>query len=119
VTNLFALTAKRRLRHTATFQLAVLTVVNAFTAGNFAAQRAMVYPQGFRAFLDKLRIAPQKEGEVYDGAGADERKIRPTGGWLYFVGELIEKDERLIQTGDSSIGSSRLFLALLPLLASR
>ena len=67
---------------------------------NFAAQRASVYPQAFRTFLDQLGIDPQKEGEVYDLAGADERRIRPTGGWFYFVGELIEKGERLIQEGD-------------------
>jgi len=67
---------------------------------NFAAQRATVYPQAFRAFLHQLGIDPQKEGEVYDSAGVDERRIRPTGGWFYFVGESIESGERLIQVGD-------------------
>ena len=67
---------------------------------NFAAQRATVYSQAFRAFLDQLGIDPQKEGEVYDMAGPDERRVRPTGGWFYFVGELIEKGERLVQDGD-------------------
>jgi hypothetical protein len=67
---------------------------------NFAAQRANVYPPDFRALLDKLGIDPNKEGEVYDAAGPFELRIRPTGGWFYFVGELIEKGERLIQTGD-------------------
>lgn len=65
-----------------------------------AAQGATVYPQGFRAFLDQLGIDPKKEGGVYDMAGVDERRIRPTGGWFYFVGELIEKGEKLIQVGD-------------------
>jgi hypothetical protein len=67
---------------------------------NFAAQRANIYPEAFRVLLDRLGIDPSKEGEVYDAAGADERRIRPTGGWFYFVGELIEKGERLIQAGD-------------------
>jgi hypothetical protein len=58
---------------------------------NFVAQRATVYPQSFRAFLDRLGIDPKKEGEVYDMAGPFEDRIRPTGGWFYFVGELIEK----------------------------
>ena len=67
---------------------------------NFAAQRGTVYPRTFRALLDQLGIDPKKEGEIYDAAGVDERRIRPTGGWFYFVGELIEKGERLIQAGD-------------------
>jgi hypothetical protein len=67
---------------------------------NFAAQRADVYPPAFRTLLDQLGIDPLKEGEVYDVAGADERRIRPTGGWFYFVGELIEKGEKLMQDGD-------------------
>jgi hypothetical protein len=66
---------------------------------NFASQRASVYPQDFRTLLDKLGIDPNKEGEVYDCAGAGERKVRPTGGWFYFVGELVESGERLIQAG--------------------
>jgi len=67
---------------------------------NFAAQRATVYPQAFRALLAQVGIDPKKEGEVYDAGGADERRMRPTGGWFYFVGELIEKGERLVQAGD-------------------
>jgi hypothetical protein len=67
---------------------------------NFAAQRATVYPPAFRAFLDQLGIDPNKEGEVYDMTGPFEDRIRPTGGWFYFVGELIEKGEKLIQVGD-------------------
>ncbi|MBZ5548545.1 MAG: hypothetical protein LAO22_11425 [Acidobacteriia bacterium] len=67
---------------------------------NFAALRANVYPPPFRALLDQLGIDPSKEAEVYDAAGPFELKIRPTGGWFYFVGELIETGERLMQTGD-------------------
>jgi hypothetical protein len=67
---------------------------------NFAAQRATVFPQGFRAFLDQLGVDPDKEGEVYDMGGTDGSRIRLTGGWFYFVGELIEKGESLIPAGD-------------------
>ncbi len=67
---------------------------------NFAAQRATVYPPAFRTLLDQIGIDPGKEGEVYDKVGPFEEKIRPTGGWFYFVGELIEKGEKLIQAGD-------------------
>jgi hypothetical protein len=67
---------------------------------NFAVQRANVYPPDFRALLDQLGIDPRKEGEVYDVAGAHEFKARPTGGWFYFVGELLEKGERLMQADD-------------------
>jgi len=67
---------------------------------NFAAQRATVYPLDFRALLEQLGIDPNKEGEVYDVAGPFELSVRLTGGWFYFVGELIEKGERLTQSGD-------------------
>lgn len=67
---------------------------------NFAAQRAKVYPPDFLLLLEQLGIDPNKEGEVYDAAGPFELSIRPTGGWFYFVGELIQTGERLIQSGD-------------------
>jgi hypothetical protein len=73
---------------------------NCVTCRNFAAQRATVYPKAFLAFLDQLGIDPNKEGEVYDKVGPFEVKIRPTGGWFYFVGELVEKGEKLTQVGD-------------------
>ena len=73
---------------------------NCIYCRNFAAQRGDVYPPGFLALLDHLGIDPNKEGEVFDMAGPDERRIRPTGGWFYFVGELVEKGERLIRAGD-------------------
>jgi hypothetical protein len=67
---------------------------------NFATQRATIYPQGFRVLLDQLGIDPNKEGEVFDMVGPFDCMIRPTGGWFYFVGELIEPGERLMQVGD-------------------
>lgn len=67
---------------------------------NFAAQRANVYPTDFRALLERPGIDPNKEGEVYDAAGAHECTARPAGGWFYFVGELIEKGEKLMQAYD-------------------
>jgi hypothetical protein len=67
---------------------------------NFAAQRAQIYPQAFLTLLDQLGIDPNKEGEVFDLVGPDDRKIRPIGGWFYFVGEFIEKGERLMQAGN-------------------
>ena len=64
---------------------------------NFAAQRTQVYPQAFRILLDNLGIDPNKEGEVFDEMGPFDDRIRPTGGWFFFVGELIEPGERLIE----------------------
>ena len=62
---------------------------------NFAAQRASVYPLSFRNLLSQMGIDPAKEGEVFDCAGPFEDKIRQTGGWFYFVGELVERGEKL------------------------
>ncbi len=64
---------------------------------NFAAQRAQLYPQAFRILLERLGIDPNKEGEVFDGMGPFDGRIRPIGGWFYFIGELIEQGERLIE----------------------
>ena len=33
-------------------------------------------------------------------AGPSDDRIRPTGGWFYFVGELIEKGEKLTSEGE-------------------
>jgi hypothetical protein len=66
---------------------------------NFAAQREIVYPPEFRATLTLLGIDPNKEGEVYDKVGPFDLRIRPTGGWFYFVGDLIKPGERLMQDG--------------------
>jgi|SRR5579864_174575 len=73
---------------------------NCLYCRNFAAQRGTVYPASFRAFLDQLGIDPNKEGEVYDAAGPCGLASRPIGGWLYFVGELVENGEKLVQVGD-------------------
>jgi hypothetical protein len=67
---------------------------------NFATQRGSAYPKSFRELLLKMGIDPDKEGEVYDMMGPFEDRIRPTGGWFYFVGELLEKGEKLISDGD-------------------
>jgi len=67
---------------------------------NFAAQRDTVYPHEFRTLLTLLGIDPSKEGEVYDKVGPFDVRLRPTGGWFYFVGQLIEPGEKLIQDGD-------------------
>jgi hypothetical protein len=63
---------------------------------NFAAQRSTVYPETFLNLLQRIGIDPGKEGEVYDMAGPDDRRVRSTGGWFYFVGELVEKGEKSI-----------------------
>ncbi len=67
---------------------------------NFAAQRGDVYPLAFLALLRELGIDPGKEGEVFDMAGPCELMARPTGGWFYFVGDLIEKGVKLMQAGE-------------------
>ena len=67
---------------------------------NFAAQRDTVYPPRFRAVLTQLGIDANKEGEVFDMAGPFDLRLRPTGGWFYFVGQLIETGEKLVQAGD-------------------
>jgi hypothetical protein len=66
---------------------------------NFAAQRAKLYPPDFLVLLDQFGIDPNKEGEVFDEVGPFEQSNRPTGGWFYFVGMLMEKGEKLIQSG--------------------
>jgi hypothetical protein len=67
---------------------------------NFAAQRATAYPESFRALLLRIGIDPNKEGEVFDMVGPFGDRIRPTGGWFYFVGELVDKGEKLISGGE-------------------
>jgi hypothetical protein len=72
---------------------------NCVCCRNFAAQRSTVYPGSFRSLLTQLGIDANKENAVYDAVGPFEDRIRPTGGWFYFVGELIEKGEKLIRDG--------------------
>lgn len=67
---------------------------------NFAVQRDVVYPQAFRALLLQLGIDFVKEGEVYDMVGPFPDRVRPTGGWFYFVGELVSPGEKLISDGE-------------------
>lgn len=67
---------------------------------NFAPQWAEIYPAAFRELLDQLGVDASKVGEVYDQVGPFEQEIRPTGGWFYFVGQLVEPGERLVQDGD-------------------
>jgi hypothetical protein len=67
---------------------------------NFASQRATVYPENFRGLLLRMGIDPLKEGEIYDMVGPFSEKVRPTGGWFYFVGELIEPGQKLRSEGD-------------------
>jgi hypothetical protein len=67
---------------------------------NFAAQRDTVYPNEFRDLFSRLGIDSNKEGDVYDKVGPFDLRTRPTGGWFYFVGQLIEPGEKLVQAGD-------------------
>lgn len=73
---------------------------NCIYCRNFASQRATVYPPSFRGLLLQIGIDPLKEGEIYDMVGPFDDRVRPTGGWFYFVGELIEKGEKLVSDGD-------------------
>jgi hypothetical protein len=66
---------------------------------NFTAQRDSVYPKEFRNLLSQLGIDPNKEGEVYDMVGPCDLRVRPTGGWFYFAGQLIEPGEKLSTGG--------------------
>lgn len=67
---------------------------------NFSIQRESAYPESFRELLLKMGIDPNKEGEVFDMVGPFEDRIRPTGGWFYFVGNLVENGEKLISDGE-------------------
>jgi hypothetical protein len=63
---------------------------------NFALQRDAVYPPEFRAILDQLGIDPKKENDVHE-TGIVVDGICPYGGWLLFVGEIIEAGESVAQ----------------------
>jgi len=61
---------------------------------NFLVQREAIYPQSFRAVLERLGIDPRKEGEAYEiGPSGDGHRLY--GGWFYFVGELAEAGEKM------------------------
>lgn len=65
---------------------------------NFLAQRDSVYPQHFLKLLDQLGIDLTKEGDLYEeGPLADN--VQPSGGWFYFVGEVVEAGDRLTEMG--------------------
>ncbi len=67
---------------------------------NFIAAREHAFPDAFRIFLAELGIDPNKEGEaVHHGPIGDNLHFYE--GWFYFVGELIEVGERLINIGES------------------
>jgi hypothetical protein len=67
---------------------------------NFAAQRAVIYPERFRLLLDQLGIDHAKEGEVYE-CGLVDDKSRAYGGWFYFAGELPAPSERFTDAASS------------------
>lgn len=65
---------------------------------NFALQRGTVYPESFRDLLNSLGIDWTKEGEaVHYGPKGNGHFY---GGWFYFTGELIEKGESCIRSGE-------------------
>jgi hypothetical protein len=65
---------------------------------NFALQRNAIYPDGFRDILGRLGVDWHKEGEaVHYGPKASGHLY---GGWFYFTGELIEKGESCIRSGE-------------------
>lgn len=66
---------------------------------NFAAQRDSVYPTSLLSVFAKLGIDSRLEAESYE-CGIDESGLRFYGGWLFFVGELLDKGER--QVSDST-----------------
>lgn len=67
---------------------------------NFARLRDDVYPKSFRDLLNTLGIDWQKEGEaVHYGPKATGRHLY--GGWLYFVGQVIEPGERNVSVDEN------------------
>jgi hypothetical protein len=59
---------------------------------NFALQRETAYPPAFRAILDQMGIDQKKEDDVHE-SGIVVDGMCPYGGWLLFVGEIIEAGE--------------------------
>lgn len=56
-------------------------------------QRDQVYPASFKALLAQLGVDPHKEVEVFE-YGPVEDGCHLYGGWLYFVGKLVEAGEQ-------------------------
>ena len=67
---------------------------------NFAARRNLVYPPSFQALLEQLGIDPNKEGEVFEYAPAQDG-CHIYGGWFYLVGEMVAAGERNLNAPDS------------------
>jgi hypothetical protein len=58
---------------------------------SFAKQRRTIYPDEFKAMLDRLGADPLKEWETYElGPCTSKPKHRLYGGWFLFCGELVE-----------------------------
>jgi len=66
---------------------------------NFALLREKIYPTEFRNLLDTIGIDGNKEGEAVH-YGPVEGSLHFYGGWFYFVGEVAEKGERLVEIGN-------------------
>ena len=67
---------------------------------NLMAQRNAVYPAPFRDLLDRLGIDPNKEGEAV-ADGPLENGLHHYGGWFFFVGEMVQAGEQLLQVTDA------------------
>ena len=63
---------------------------------NFALLRDKAYPDDFQAFLTTLGIDVNKEGEAFSYGPKGQGHYY--GGWFYFVGELEETSERLVDS---------------------
>jgi hypothetical protein len=55
---------------------------------NWAATRARLLPEAFRALLDRLGIPLDREAEVYHNARL-ESGLHSYGGWYHFVGRVL------------------------------
>jgi hypothetical protein len=64
------------------------------TCLNFARQRAAAYPEAFVALLRSLGIDPLKEDEAYE-CGKDETGQYSYGGWLHFVGRVLQVGQEI------------------------
>jgi hypothetical protein len=67
---------------------------------NLIAQRDVIYPAPFLELLRRLGIDPHKESEAV-ADGPLENGLHHYGGWFFFVGELIEAGEGIVQVTGS------------------
>lgn len=67
-------------------------VAAVFTVGTLPFSEATCTHEPFSRFSITwvLIRTKSKEEEVFDTVGPVDDKIRPTGGWFYFVGELVK-----------------------------